>query len=108
MLIESIRKVWFTIVTNKIKAKWETHNILEKQQYAYRRGRRCSNCILQLINIMEHAEETQEEIFISSWDIRRAFDSVSRPMILLALERLGVPRIVAEKIAWLDNNENYI
>ena len=105
MLLEALRKIWFNIIATKIKNTWEENSILEGTQYAYRKGRRCSNGIIQLINAIENAQDTGSELYISSWDIRRAFDSVSRPMILLSLQRLGVPRSVAERISYADKDD---
>ena len=54
---------------------------------------------LQLINAREYAEETGTPLYISSWDIRRAFDSVSREAMELGWKRLGVPSRIAERLA---------
>ena len=40
---------------------------------------------------MEEAAETCSSILFSSWDIKRAFDSVGKPLLSLAWRRLGIP-----------------
>ena len=51
---------------------------------------------------MESAKEYNTDIFISSWDMSKAFDNLSREMILLSLRRLHIPWIIAEYLISLD------
>ena len=53
---------------------------------------------LMFINAIEEAVEKDEPLHVSSWDITRAFDSVSKNIIRLAWSRLGVP---ASWVQWL-------
>ena len=43
------------------------------------------------MNILEQAQETKVPVYSSSWDIKMAFDSITRPLMALAWNRLGVP-----------------
>jgi hypothetical protein len=52
----------------------------------------------QLVNAIEQAEQMDIFIGISSFDIRQAFDSVSKRLIHLGWMRLGVPKDV---VRWL-------
>jgi hypothetical protein len=54
------------------------------------------------INAIEEAVEKDEPIHISSWDITRAFDSVSKNIIRLAWARLGVPATWVQWLVGLD------
>ena len=56
------------------------------------------------INCLEHAAHTNTPLFLSSWDIRRAFDSVSKEAMDASWRRLGVPAPMAHWIAHLDDN----
>jgi hypothetical protein len=51
---------------------------------------------------MESAKEFCSDIYISSWDMSKAFDNLSREMILLSLLRLHIPREIAEYLISLD------
>jgi hypothetical protein len=51
---------------------------------------------------METAREYHTDIYISSWDMSKAFDNLSREMILLSLRRLHVPFEIAEYLISLD------
>jgi pheromone shutdown protein TraB len=46
---------------------------------------------MEVINALETAKERNIPVMMTSWDIRKAFDSVDRSLAILALARLGVP-----------------
>lgn len=105
MLLESLRKLWMKIIIQKVMHSWELHKVLCPAQYGFRKGRQTGHAILQVINAMEEAEEEATVIYMSSWDITRAFDSITRPVIMISLQRLGLHRQLAEKIAFMDNGD---
>ena len=104
MLIEILRKLWTGAMIRKIRWAWEKSQILSDTQYGFRSGRSCPQAILQLINAMEAHTEGQN-LYMSSWDIKRAFDSIPRPIIELALRRLGVPTLIATYLAYIDEDD---
>ena len=53
---------------------------------------------LDLLNQMEKTQEWGVSALICSWDFKRAFNSVSRTAIQMALNRLGVPRNVINMV----------
>ena len=53
---------------------------------------------------MEQAEQMDTSIGISSFDIRRAFDSVSKGLIHLRWVRLGVPKDVVRWLQAMDED----
>ena len=55
------------------------------------------------LNCWEHARLTNTPLYISSWDIRRAFDSVAKEAMDASWQRLGVPATTAHWIAHLDD-----
>ena len=56
------------------------------------------NALMQVINGLEEAEECETNYYGTSWDKKRAFDSLSRSSARLALYRLGVPAEVCEML----------
>jgi hypothetical protein len=44
---------------------------------------------------MEETEECAADKYLSSWDIKRAFDRVPKNILILSWTRLGVPKEVA-------------
>ena len=102
LLLEVIRKLWTGIIVGRITRAWERHRILATAQQGFRPGRGTDTALIQFINAREHAEETRTPLYTSSWDIRRAFDSVSREAMELGWMRLGVPPQIAGWLAGMD------
>jgi hypothetical protein len=101
-LLKTTRKIWMGIIVGRIVAVWEEDEVLTNGQYGFRKGRGCEAPTLQVLNALEDAEEAGTEIHGSSWDIKRAFDSVSKPILQMSWQRLGVPRHIAKYIVDLD------
>ena len=58
-------------------------------------GKGTETGVLEFAATLETAKELKSEVFISSWDLKRAFDSVDRRLLVFAWERLGVPSSLA-------------
>ena len=54
------------------------------------------------INGIEDAEELDHELHRSSYDLKKAFDTTSKPLMLLAWQRLGVPLEIAHWLTEMD------
>ena len=54
------------------------------------------------MNALETAREWGSSIYISSWDVKRAFDSISKEYQIAALVRVGIPIPTAEYLIQLD------
>jgi hypothetical protein len=87
---------------NRIKNFWTTHGLLDERQHAYLKGKGTQTAIPQLINAMETAREFSTDIYMSSWDMSKAFDNLSREMLLICLCRLHVPLDTANFLISLD------
>ena len=103
MLLEVLRKIWVLIYVRKIVQHWEAHRALTHSQHGFRRGHGTDSALLVHLNCLEHARHTNSPLFLSSWDIRRAFDSVSKEAMDASWRRLGVPADTAYWIAHLDD-----
>ena len=102
ILLEVTRKIWVGIVVHGITRAWERHSVLDPAQHGFRPGRGTDSALLQLLNATEHAVETQLPLYTSSWDIRRAFDSVSREAMEVSWLLLGVPPAVSRWLAYMN------
>ena len=102
MLVEVMRKIWVGLLMKRIKAFWAKHSLINDNQHAYLRGKGTETAIPQIINTMESAKEFSTDLYLSSWDMSKAFDNLSREMILLSLLRLHIPKTVADYIISLD------
>ena len=101
-LLEIFRKLWTSILTHRIRGAWETHDMLDPSQHGFRAKHGTDSASLLLVDALEHAKETHSACLVSSWDIRRAFDSISKPALQMAWTRLGVPPEWASFLIQLD------
>ena len=102
ILLEVIRKLWVGLIIGRITRAWERHGVLADAQHGFRPGRGTDTALIQFINAREHAEEAALPLYSSSWDIRRAFDSVPRGAMEISWTRLGVPADIARWLATMD------
>ena len=98
MLIEVIRKTWTGLIMSRITKSLLKHDALSACQHDYLRHKGTDSANLQLVNVLETAREELKTVYGSSWDISKAFESVSKSLIRLAWTRLGVPEDIVE---WL-------
>eukprot|EP01041_Mallomonas_annulata_P042118 gene42118-biopygen5466 len=103
-LIDCLRKLWGKVILHRINQQWHTHHTLSTLQHC-EKGRGTDSALLQR---SATAEAAGFNLYTSSWDFRKAFDSVSKPIIKLAWSRLGVPTDVVEWIATLDQDPHLI
>ena len=82
---------------------WEVHGALTPSQHGFRRGHGTDSALMVHLNCFEHARSSNSPLFLSSWDIRRAFDSVSKEAMDASWQRLGVPVATAHWISHLDD-----
>jgi len=67
-------------------------------------GKGTHTAIPIIINCMETAKDFATDLYLSSWDIRRAFDSLGPEYVIRALERMHIPREIAEYLVKLDDH----
>ena len=105
-LYEISRKVLTAIIIRRVLCKWEEFDLLNSNQYAFRRGRSTDQAILRIINAVEDSCERNIPLLQILWDLRRAFDSVPFNFSRLALFRLGVPIEAIEFLVTLMENNS--
>ena len=101
-LIETLRKVWASIIINRIKQFWIKHSIIHPSQHAYTEARGVDTVHPQHRNLLEESRETCSSLFYTSWDIRRAFDRVAKPILTASWIRTGIPPDIASYLVDFD------
>ena len=76
--------------------------MLHPSQHGMCRGAGTDTAAPIFINALETAREWGSSIFISSWDVKRAFDSISREYQVACLVRVGIPSVMAEYLINID------
>ena len=77
------------------------HNLLPRNQSAYRQHHSCESALLRLVNDILAAMEDQEITALIALDLRAAFDTVDHDILLDVLEcQYGIEGVALE---WLDS-----
>jgi len=102
MLMDVLRKLWTELIVKQITTSLQKHGVLSLNQYGYLPKRGTDTANLQLLNTLETVWDEQRSLYGCSWDMNKAFDSVSNPLILLCWQRLGAPLNIAQWLVDLD------
>ena len=102
MLFEVLRKIWTGVIMEKIKKFWTKWGLIDERQHGFMGGKGTHTAIPILINSMETAKDFTTDMYLSSWDIKRAFDSLGMEFVLWALERMHIPKELATYLVSID------
>jgi hypothetical protein len=102
VLVEALRKVWASIFVRRIQRLWKVHATLHPGQHGYLQGKGTDTAVVEVLNALETAKEYKSPFFMSSWDMKRAFDSVPKQLLIWSWVRLGVPPVLAEYLVEMD------
>jgi len=108
MLMEALRKIWGSIFVRRIQTAWREAGVLCPNQFGCVPGKGTDGAVAEFLNAPETAKERRTPVYLTSWDIRRAFDSVPKPLVTLALRRLGIPEKVTEYIRNVDEGVSVV
>lgn len=98
VLLEALRKIWSRLITYKLEGSLQAFEVLSKAQHGGVRGQGTDSAHLQFINLMEQALEEKQKLYVCTWDMIKAYDTVSDQVKRFVLRRLAVPEKV---IAWI-------
>ncbi len=65
-------------------------------------GKGTHTAVPHIISLFETARHAGSSLYISSWDITRAFDSLGREVVMMAMMRLHVPDRLANYMTGID------
>uniref|UniRef100_A0A3P9MG11 Reverse transcriptase domain-containing protein n=1 Tax=Oryzias latipes TaxID=8090 RepID=A0A3P9MG11_ORYLA len=95
-------KIMAKIIINRLSEA--VNAILRKEQAGFRKGRRCTEQIFALRNIIEQSAEWQQQLSVNFIDFEKAFDSVHRDSLWRILRAYGVPTHMIKLIRSFYNN----
>ena len=100
MLIESLRKLWIELIIHPILDIWNADMLLSPAQHGYTHHRSTTTATMKLVDFLE----AHDTVYINSWDFKKAFDSISTPMIRISLQRMSLPPWFIDWIIELDSS----
>ena len=107
MLMETVRKCFTKIITNRLSEIYKIHQILRGPNFAGLPGESTQEPIQLLNSICEEAREEKKELWILLQDTAKAFDTVNLEMLEKALQRIRLPEKMVELIIFLFKNRQF-
>jgi hypothetical protein len=101
-IIPVMAKLFSSILYNRIQQQRE--EILDEEQYGFRRGRGCSDAVHIIREVVEKSAEWGEELWIAALDVEKALDRVHHSCLFDALLDGGIDTaaIAAMRRLYLD------
>ena len=108
MLTDALRKTWMSIFVHRIQTEISQRHLLDEAQHGSIRGRTIDSNNTQFVNIIETAQQTGSPLYVTSFDKRRAFDSVPKSLLIWCWIRVGVPEELATYMVSMDIGSNIV
>eukprot|EP00117_Sycon_ciliatum_P038167 scpid28799/ scgid28415/ Transposon TX1 uncharacterized 149 kDa protein; ORF 2 len=100
-LLDVVGKLFARIIHDHLEEIAE--DILPDTQCGFRKGRGCVDMVFVAQQLVEKAIEHQLNLYVLFVDLRKAYDSIPRAGLWLALEKCGVPPKMLSLIQFLHN-----
>lgn len=89
-ILPTLSKIFERVMYQQLNAFLESKKLISSPQYGFRRGKSTSDAVHKLVDsIVEKLDEGKKCITIFL-DLAKAFDTVSIPLLLTKLEKIGV------------------
>ena len=81
-LISCIAKMYTGVINNRLVSYLDDMNILEEEQYGFRKGKSCEDQVYNLTSIIKNRLLNGKTTFAAFIDMAKAFDNVNRNLLL--------------------------
>ena len=103
-LLQELFKLPNRVLANRFVSAMSEYPILHKSNRAYSKDGNTTQCLDTIILNTQHALSTNHNLFLVSYDIAKAFDSVQRYSITATLHRYNIPKnVTAFTVSGLTN-----
>lgn len=101
-----ISKIMEKLINNRIINYLNAFNILSNSQYGFRQGKSTEDAILELTKNITNSIDNKRKTLCIFLDLKKAFDTVSVPILLRKLEKVGIRGSFFNLIADYLNNRS--
>ena len=101
-LLDVVGKVAARVIQERLQDLAE--EVLPESQCGFRKGRSCADMIFTVRQLVEKSWEHRAKTFLVFVDLRKAYDSIPREALWVALKKLGVPDSMIELIRSFHHN----
>ena len=88
-MLDVVGKVVARVLQERLQELGEVE--LPEAQCGFRKGRSCMDMIFAVRQLVEKSWEHEAKLFLTFVDLKKAYDSVPRAALWIALKKLGVP-----------------
>ncbi|XP_052746931.1 uncharacterized protein LOC112051825 [Bicyclus anynana] len=89
-VLPAISKIIEKIINNRLLSYLEQRTILSKSQFGFRRGKSTEDAVTNLTTLIIEKLDTNKKCLTVFLDLKKAFDTVSVPILLHKLESIGM------------------
>lgn len=89
-LLPTLSKIIEKLINKRIKTFLQKNNILSKNQYGFRDNISTADAVNKLISTVVNTLDSKEKCLAIFLDLAKAFDTVSAPLLLNKLEKIGI------------------
>ncbi|EXX60620.1 RNA-directed DNA polymerase from mobile element jockey-like [Rhizophagus irregularis DAOM 181602=DAOM 197198] len=109
VLLETFRKLFVKILTQRINTKLMTYNLINENNRAGLMGQSTLQPLQVIQHIIESAYKDKKQLWIGLQDLSKAYDRVNSSLLKLALERLHFPdKITTLLISLFSDRKNNV
>ena len=87
----TLYKTWTRFVTTVITDFAEDHSILSPSQEGFRHGHNTARQMQRLVNMIEDAARTHQDLYVLYVDFTNAFNTISHRKLFMIMKDLGFP-----------------
>lgn len=95
-LLSTISKILEKLVNKRLVSFLEKNNLISEQQFGFRAKKSAEDAVLKLTNLITDSLDKKEACVGVFLDLRKAFDTVSIPILLMRLENVGIRGVPLE------------
>jgi hypothetical protein len=89
-VLTSISKILEKLINNRLVQYLNKFNLLSNSQFGFRKGKSTEDAILNLTTLISKEVENGKKCLATFLDLKKAFDTVSVPILVKKLERIGI------------------
>ena len=90
-LLEVMRKLCLGVKKNEVFEVWNKHNLIDKDYFAFMKGKTTTDAILIKRLMLEEAKREKKSLITLDIDYKAAFDKVPYFIKEMSLRRMGLP-----------------